>query len=100
MHDEPIFREKAREAIRSGKLPTSKPHRTYGGTGSGVDCPVCGEPVNRDQMELEIEFARHGSTPAVASTAPGFDRYHLHLRCFAAWELERTKGLLDEVREP
>ena len=49
---------------------------------------------------LEIEFARHGSTPAVASTAPGFDRYHLHLRCFAAWELERTKGLLDEVREP
>ncbi len=23
--------------------------------------------------------------------APGLDKYHLHIRCFAVWELERTK---------
>jgi hypothetical protein len=30
-------------------------------------------------IEIEIEFNRHGATP-------GLDRYHLHVRCFAAWE--------------
>jgi hypothetical protein len=35
-------------------------------------------------MMVELEFHRHGVTP-------GLDRYHLHHRCFAAWEFERTK---------
>jgi hypothetical protein len=30
-----------------------------------------------------MEFDRY---PAL-----GFDHYHLHIRCFAAWEFERTK---------
>jgi len=34
MPDESIFREKAREAIRSGRPPTTKPDRTFGGPGS------------------------------------------------------------------
>jgi hypothetical protein len=38
----------------------------------------------REDLELEIEFNRHGVTP-------GLDRYHLHVRCYAAWEFERTK---------
>jgi hypothetical protein len=84
MPDEAILREQAREAIRSGKLPVGKPDRTFGGQGSGVTCPVCGNPVKREDLELEIEFNRHGVTP-------GLDRYHLHVRCYAAWEFERTK---------
>jgi hypothetical protein len=84
MLDESILREKAREAIRSGMLPVGKPDRTFGGQGSGVTCAICGDQVKRDQLELEIEFNRHG-------VMPGLDRYHLHVRCFAAWELERTK---------
>lgn len=84
MPDEIQLREKARAAIRSGTLPIAKPARTFGGPGSDVACAVCGEPVTHDQMELEIEFNRHG-------VAPGLDRYHLHVRCFAAWEFERTK---------
>jgi hypothetical protein len=40
--------------------------------------------LQREQAELEIEFNRHGITP-------GIDRHHLHPRCFAAWEFERTK---------
>jgi hypothetical protein len=34
---------------------------------------------------MEIEFNRHGATP-------GIDRYHLHPRCYAAWESERIDG--------
>jgi hypothetical protein len=34
-------------------------------------------------MEFEIEFAHDG-------VMPGLDKFHVHIRCFAAWELERT----------
>ena len=84
MRDELLLRDKARAAIRSGTLPTKKPDCTFGGPGSNAACAVCGDAIPREQMELEIEFNRHGATPAV-------DRYHLHPRCYAAWEFERTK---------
>jgi hypothetical protein len=45
---------------------------------------VCGGPIPRSDTDYELEFNRHG-------VVPGFDRYYLHYRCFAAWELERTK---------
>jgi hypothetical protein len=83
--DELNLRGKAREAIRSGRLPTEAPNRTFGGNGSGQLCLVCGDAVRPDQVEFEIEYNRHG-------VEPGLDRYHLHPRCFAAWEFERTKG--------
>jgi len=35
-------------------------------------------------MEFEIQFEHGGATP-------GLDKFHVHLRCFAAWEMERTK---------
>jgi hypothetical protein len=38
-------------------------------------------------MEFEIEFARDG-----AGTAAGLDKFHVHIRCFAAWEFERDKA--------
>ena len=71
--------EMAREAIRAGKLPARRPDRTFGGPGSQADCAVCGELISRSQMELELEFKRHGANP-------GLDSYHVHPRCFAAWE--------------
>ena len=80
MGDECILRETALEAIIGGTLPTRKPDRTLGGLGSGKTCAVCGDLLTPTQMALEIEFNRHGS--------PGLDTYHLHPRCFAAWELE------------
>jgi len=84
MNDERMLREKAQEAIRSGTLPTGKPDRMFGGPGNGSACAVCGERVMREQMELEIEFNRHDTTP-------GLDTYHLHPPCFAAWEFERHR---------
>jgi len=78
-NEENILRERAREAIRSGKLPARKPDRTLGGSGSQVDCAVCGELILRNQLELELEFKRHGVNP-------GLDSYHIHPRCLAAWQ--------------
>ena len=41
-------------------LPNRRPDRTWGGPGVGAACAVCALPVNPDQMEFEIEFAREG----------------------------------------
>jgi hypothetical protein len=35
-------------------------------------------------MEFEIQFARDGDNP-------GLDKFHVHIRCYAAWEFERNK---------
>jgi hypothetical protein len=84
MPDEPILREKARAAILNGKLPSRRPDRTWGGPGVGITCVICGEPVTKDQMAIEIQFSHDGGTPAL-------DKFDIHARCFAAWEFERVR---------
>jgi len=85
MPDEPRLREQARHAIQNGKLPARRPDRTWGGPGVGAECAVCEKPLTKDEMELEIEFARDTDGGAVWN-----DKFHLHPRCFAAWEFERA----------
>jgi phytoene dehydrogenase-like protein len=85
MPDEAYLRERARTAVRSGKLPARAPDRTWGGPGVGAQCAVCEKPITKAELEFEIEFARNGE-------APGLDKYHVHVRCFAAWEFERRNG--------
>ncbi len=85
MPDEVILREKAREAVQAGKIPARRPDRTWGGPGVGAPCAICELPVGRDELELEIEFAHDGDNP-------GLDKFHVHIRCFAAWEFERKNG--------
>lgn len=87
MPDEPLLREQARTALRGGTLPNRKPDRVWGGPGVGAPCALCRKAVTKDQMEFEIEFA-HGEGNG---NEPGLDKFHIHVRCFAAWELERTK---------
>jgi hypothetical protein len=82
MPDEKMLREKARAVVRDGKLPSRQPDRTWGGPGVGAPCAVCELPVAKDEMEFEIEFARDGDNV-------GLDKFHVHIRCFAAWEFER-----------
>ena len=89
MPDEAILREKARAVMRAGKLPRRQPDRTWGGPGVGAECAVCASPVTKNEMEFEIQFARDGSVP-------GLDKYHVHVRCFAAWEFERRHTLDDQ----
>ena len=104
MDDRPL-REKAREAIQNGKLPTRSPDRIMGGPGCGEACALCGETLQRNRMELEAEFSCGGEIHEL-------HKYHLHPSCFAAWELEcansgesavdpasKTSTGVDEVRE-
>ena len=51
-------------------------------------CAVSEKPVTTEQLEFEIQFAHDGSNP-------GLDKYHVHIRCFAAWEFERQHGGAD-----
>jgi hypothetical protein len=82
MPDEAVRREKARNVIQGGKLPARTPTRTWEGPGVGAPCEICGAPVTRDEMEFEIQFVCDGDSP-------GLDKFHVHIRCFAAWEFER-----------
>lgn len=82
MPDEPILREQAREAMRTGRLPARPADRTSGGPGVGALCSVCNLTVRNSVMEMQIEFAREGEPG-------GVDTYHVHVRCFTAWEFER-----------
>jgi hypothetical protein len=84
--DEVSLREEARTAIRDGKLPSRSPDHTFlGGPGGGAECPVCGLPVRADETEFEIQFAHNVSNS-------GLDKHHMHIGCFAAWELERQSA--------
>ena len=82
LNDESPLREKAREVIQAGKLPDRRPDRTWGRLGAGADCIICNATLKPDEIEFEIEFVGNGNKA-------GLDKYHVHLRCFAAWELER-----------
>ncbi|MGH9892039.1 MAG: hypothetical protein ACREA0_08675 [bacterium] len=91
MNDESALRAKAREVIQGGTLPNSHPDRMWGGPGVGANCMICSEPAKRDELEFEIEFARNGDDP-------GLNTYHVHVRCFAAWEFERLNR--DQLAPP
>ena len=82
MPDENILREKARAAVQDGKIPSRRADRTWGVPGVGATCAICELPATRDEMEFEVQFARDGDNP-------GLDKFHVHVRCFAAWEFER-----------
>jgi hypothetical protein len=83
MPDEPRLREQAKAVIQSGKLPSRSPDRTWGGPGVGAPCSVCERPVTKEEMEFEIQFARDSDNPEL-------DKFHVHIRCYAAWEFERN----------
>jgi len=61
MSDEPLLRVKARETVEQRKLPNRHPDRLWRGPGVGAPYAMC------------------------------VDMYHLHVRCYSAWELVRTK---------
>jgi len=82
MSDEARLREQAREAVESGRIPTRAQDRTWSGPGVGVECSICALPVRKDELEFAIQFSYDRSW---------LDKYHVHTRCFAAWELEREE---------
>jgi len=75
---ERALRRKIRQRLQEGALPLRKPTRTWGGPGAGLDCEACDQPITKDQLEYEVQFDPDPVEPV-----------HMHLGCFAAWELER-----------
>jgi hypothetical protein len=98
--------EKVRAAMSSGRLPSSRPSRMFNGPGAGARCAACGDPVPRSEMEFELEFQRvpvsKGKSPIAMlkrfNAKPEIRRYHLHQRCFTAWEFERIQAGQPERR--
>jgi len=80
-YDEHELRRRARATLKAALIPRDRPEGIWGGNGSGEPCPVCGHSVDAAEMELEVEFTE--------GSAQGAREFHLHLPCFAAWEIER-----------
>ena len=79
---ESTLRQKARDAITAGRLPTRNPTGVWGGPGTGKSCAVCTQVISGDGLGFELEFASAdvaGPTPTV---------HNVHIWCFAAWEFE------------
>jgi hypothetical protein len=84
-NDQPfLLRERARERIRSGELPTRTPSSTWGGSGDGARCAVCEEHLSRDELEVEFEV-----TPQDGQEG---GTYRMHVSCYIAWESELRDG--------
>jgi hypothetical protein len=82
MPDEPLLREQARTAVQNGKIPARPADRMWEGPGIGNECVICQRPIRNDEMEF--------ATPT--GDGPDLAKFHLHIRCFAAWEFERRKA--------
>jgi hypothetical protein len=75
------LRAKAQERISQGKLPSTKPARTWGGLGSGLACDLCDMTILPTQPEFEVE-------PDLAAPA---EVVRFHRRCHAIWDLVRQE---------
>jgi hypothetical protein len=73
------LRDAARKAIENGRVPSRRPERTWGGSGNGARCAVCGKPVRCDELGFEADFTVEGDPLELGS-------YHMHVRCYHAWE--------------
>jgi hypothetical protein len=89
MLDKARLRERARERIQKGTLPSRAPDHSWGGHGVGMECAVCGPPIATDELEMEVQFLHDGGKR-------GLDQVlHFHIRCYAAWEFERILVLAE-----
>jgi hypothetical protein len=74
------LREKARQGIQSGKLPTRRPSDTWGGFSIGGFCAVCDLRLSPGEVEIELQVRPEGAQTGEA--------YLMHIACHAAWEAE------------
>jgi hypothetical protein len=76
---EDLLRRKARAAIHAGMLPKQPQVSVWAGPGSGASCAVCGSTVPREGHGFELEFR---------DARGRLELRHVHIPCFAAWDLE------------
>jgi len=80
MTAKPAFREQAREAIPQESSPAA-PRSAVSGVGAA--CTVL-----RSACHENRSWSSRSSSATTSN--PGLDKFHVHIRCFAAWEFERN----------
>jgi len=76
--DDNVVRRQAREKLKSGALPRQPQQKLWVGPSDGFRCTLCDRPIDRDDMEYEVELP-----PSVSVQTMRF-----HRRCHAIWERE------------
>ena len=71
-------RERVREMLAGGQLPSADPAKLWAGPSMGKPCSVCGESI-RTATEYELD-----------STSPPVTLL-LHPHCYAIWNEERRR---------
>jgi hypothetical protein len=77
MSNDSYVRRKVREVMEAGKLPHRQPDHIWGGPGSGLSCAICDVALERDGVELEIQYL-----PDAGSAGS----YRVHVGCFSQFE--------------
>lgn len=70
--EDTALRARIREMLRTGSLPCDEPVATWGGSGSGLRCAVCREPIDASEIEYEVDL-------------PSARGIRLHRQCHALW---------------
>jgi hypothetical protein len=76
--EDALVRERVREMLATGRLPSDDPVKLWAGPSMGKPCNICGETI-RTATEYELDF-----TPALTLL--------LHPHCYAIWNEERRGG--------
>jgi hypothetical protein len=74
---------RAERAIEDRQLPTGVASRVWGGRGSGLPCSLCGQPIDSNDVEIELDGV----------AAPAGVRFHS--RCHLLWQ-QACKRMSDE----
>jgi hypothetical protein len=76
------LRPTARERIATGQLARDTPARIWAGKGTGQLCALCDKPIQRDEVEYEVEH----HTDEVRRT------FRFHIVCESVWKLECARA--------
>jgi hypothetical protein len=78
--DETSLRERARQLLLAGRLPSSDPATSWAGSGRGERCCVCQVLVRPDQIGFDLAFRMPQREVEL----------HMHSRCRIAWDQARA----------
>lgn len=74
--DSPDLLERALRAIEDRQLPRGVVSRVWGGRGSGLPCSLCGQPIERSDVEIELDEGQ----------GQGGARVRFHSSCHLQWQ--------------
>jgi hypothetical protein len=72
--DSATLLDRAQRAIEDRQLPPGVSTRVWGGRGSGLPCSLCGQPIDSNDVEIELDGV--GASAGV----------RFHSRCHLVWQ--------------